>query len=166
MTPYHYGANNPIFFVDVNGDSVKTFFYDKDGNIVNNIPQLVQKMFNEEYGIRVGYNSKTNMLYYVGEVETDLQVSSSAKNMFASALKDTRNARKSQRKYGIFHFGYNLGPNHIAGANQTVDGAASTNGIPYDEAYIDLDDYTNEGLKKVYDYSGLTKMVLVPELPI
>lgn len=26
-------------------------------------------MFNQEYGIKVGYNAKTKMLYYAGEVD-------------------------------------------------------------------------------------------------
>lgn len=63
MTPYQYGVNNPIKFVEMNGDSVKTFFYGTDGTQLNYVPDQVQQMFNSEYGISVGYNAETNMLY-------------------------------------------------------------------------------------------------------
>lgn len=63
-SPYQYAANNPILFIDVNGDSVRVHFLDKKGNEMSTIPDQVQTMFNSEYGIKVGYNSKTGMLYY------------------------------------------------------------------------------------------------------
>ncbi len=43
-----------------------TFFRFK-GRFEGKIPDKVQKMFNREYGIKVGYNAKTKMLYYAGE---------------------------------------------------------------------------------------------------
>ncbi len=56
------------------------YFLDKMVSAKNAIPGQVQKMFNREYGMKVGYNAKTNMLYYAGEVETDYtRVSESAK---------------------------------------------------------------------------------------
>ncbi len=32
MTPYHYTLNNPVRFIDINGDSVWIEYQDNDGN--------------------------------------------------------------------------------------------------------------------------------------
>ena len=79
MSPYQYAANNPLLYIDINGDSIATVFLDEKGNRLSSIPDVVQQMFNKEWGIKVGYNAETGMMYYDGDVETDLKVSESAR---------------------------------------------------------------------------------------
>src|SRR5690606_3343203 len=74
---------------------------------MGNVPDEVQKMFNTEFGIKVGYNSVTNMLYYLEEYKSKLSQSSTATNNLISALQDTNSGRSSD-KYGTIIFGYNL----------------------------------------------------------
>ncbi|MCR6722672.1 MAG: hypothetical protein NVV59_20785 [Chitinophagaceae bacterium] len=62
VTPYHYTLNNPILNIDMNGDSVLTFFFNKDGKVTNTIPDEVRNAY-AEMGINIAYNSETNMLY-------------------------------------------------------------------------------------------------------
>ena len=62
VSPYQYGLNNPLSNIDVNGDSVLTFFYDKGGKQINAIPDEVKNAF-AGMGINVSYNAETNMLY-------------------------------------------------------------------------------------------------------
>ncbi len=106
-SPYSYVTNNPIHFREVKGDSILVHFFDKDGKRLNSVPKNVQKMFNEEFGISVGYNSDTNMLYLEGEIDSDLSQSESATGLLVGALTDT-NTGKNADKHGTIRFGYNL----------------------------------------------------------
>jgi RHS repeat-associated protein len=64
---YQYVRNNPVINIDVNGDSIKTVFTNSEGKVLSSVPVEVQEMFNSEFGIKVGYNSKTGMMYYAGD---------------------------------------------------------------------------------------------------
>jgi RHS repeat-associated protein len=81
MTPYQYAANNPIKYIDVNGDSIPSYFHDKDGNLQNSVPSEIQQMFLNEYGINVGYNAETHMLYDAGGGQTDNPISSGSTDL-------------------------------------------------------------------------------------
>lgn len=155
LTPYHYGANNPVLYVDVNGDSIRVHFLDKKGNETGVIPQQVQSMFNSEYGIKVGYNSKTGMLYYDGEVETENKVSESAKETLVSALTDEATGSKAEKKYGNVFFGYGT-----FGAQGPAKGflEGTTQGLKSGYAYIRLDNFDSKGNSTVRDYSSFDKL--------
>lgn len=146
LTPYQYGANNPIINIDINGDSVQTFFYDKERRKLNTIPEVVQKMFNDEYGVKVGYNSETNMLYYVGETETSNTVSESAKEIITNALKDEATGKEAVKKYGEITFGYNISTVKAVDWGQTQG---------FRHSYIDLADFKADGTLKGFNYSKL-----------
>lgn len=60
-------------------------------------------MFNEEFGIKIGYNTDTEMLYFV---ESELSQSEDATNSLTDALKDTNGGSDSD-KHGRIEFGYN-----------------------------------------------------------
>jgi RHS repeat-associated protein len=62
VSPYHYALNNPVSNIDVNGDSVLTYFYNNDGKQISTIPDAVRNAYTE-MGINIGYNTETNMLY-------------------------------------------------------------------------------------------------------
>jgi len=150
MTPYQYGANNPVLFVDINGDSLDVSFFDRDGNRLKSVPKAIQNMFNSEYGISVGYNAKTSMLYYEGEVETDNEVSESAKETIVSALTDKAGGKGAAYKYGeiIFGYGQNFGSKHPP---LQVNGGASNKSI----AWIDMKDFRRDGSLNIFNYSDL-----------
>ena len=145
MTPYQYGAGNPIKFVDVNGDSIKTYFYNEDGKRVNTIPEQVKQMFQDEYGIEVGYNSETNMLYYKDDVSTDNTVSLNGRNTMISVLSEENPKTE-------LVFGYNLTfKDKITGNKGIVEYGEHIGRIKAGTALIDLADFNQNGT-----YIGIT----------
>ncbi len=88
LSPYNCFAGNPILFSDSKGDSIPTKFYGSDGKQTNVIPAEVQKMYNDEYGIKVGYDAKKGLLYKESDVKTDNVVSPTAKNLWDRDLGD------------------------------------------------------------------------------
>ncbi|PKP17594.1 MAG: hypothetical protein CVU05_15280, partial [Bacteroidetes bacterium HGW-Bacteroidetes-21] len=149
---------------DVLGDSIPAVFYDKKGNKMNSIPEGVQKQWNNEYGVKVGYNPKTEMLYYDGEVETNLVVSKSAKEVFVNALTDTKTGKSTYKEYGKINFGYDLGYPNGAPGKLTLGGASKSinlfvKGVPLKsrEAYIDLADFdfNNSGKSLYHKYQNV-----------
>lgn len=148
-SPYASMSNNPILFNDILGDSIKTKFYDVNKEKLNFVPNRVQKMFNEEYGIKVGYNSKTKMLYYDGEVETVNNVSSKAKNIIVNALKETD--AKKIKSFGEVTFGYDLEKQNGAPGGILHGGSQRGTGL----VGIDLADFNDDGSTKGYIYNNL-----------
>jgi len=151
-SPYHYSANNPVAFRDIAGDSIRTYFYNKEGKRTNSIPSVVQKMFNEEFGISVGYNAGTNMLYYEGDYESNLSQSESATGGLVDALKDD-NTGKNADKHGTIEFGYNRRGETGGG---TVDGGQwSRTGGKYSKGLtqINLASFDSDGKFKNMIYS-------------
>jgi len=151
-SPYSYVTNNPISYREIKGDSILVIFKDKDGNKLNNVPKAVQKMFQNEFGISVGYNADTNMLYLDGEVDSELSQSESATGMLVDALTDT-NTGKNSDKHGTIIFGHNL----KGIKNGTVEGGEwNTTGGIYRKGVtqIDLADYDSNGKYKSFDYSS------------
>ena len=49
MTPYQYGANNPIFFIDVNGDSLAVTDVSQNGTAVGEMNSMVDRKTNGYY---------------------------------------------------------------------------------------------------------------------
>ena len=148
-SPYVSMRNNPILFNDIAGDSIKTKFFDAEKMKQNFIPNRVQKMFNTEYGIKVGYNSKTKSLYYDGEIETVNKVSEKAKRIIIDALKET-DSKKIER-FGEITFGYNL--EMMNGRPGGIFGGGSQRGTNL--VGIDLADYNEDGSYKKYIYNNL-----------
>ena len=143
MTPYQYGANNPIKFIEMNGDSVKTFFYNQEGTQVNDVPEVVQQMFNSEYGISVAYNAKTNMLYQSGEVETNNTTSTPGIALIEGILGENNSDV-------TLAFGYNLGEDDGKGPDPIEFGRHSGKrgaGI----AILDLADFNENGTIKYHE---------------
>lgn len=100
-------------------------------------------MFNEEFGIKIGYNSETNMLYFDGEVDSELSQSEDATGAIVDALKDT-NTGKDADKHGTIVFGYKL-----RSKSGAVSGGAYDNGV----SLIDLEDFDSNGNSSLFDYS-------------
>jgi RHS repeat-associated protein len=151
-SPYNFTANNPIAFREVKGDSIRTYFYNKKGKESSTIPKAVQKMFNDEFGIKVGYNAKTNMLYYDGNVDSDLSQSESATGGLVSALKDNNTGRNSD-KHGTILFGHDLKDMktgaRIQGGAWTRTGGLYRNGV----TQIDLADFDSKGNNAFFEFS-------------
>lgn len=143
MTPYQYAANNPIKFIEMNGDSVKTFFYNQEGTQVNDVPEVVQQMFNSEYGISVAYNAKTNMLYQSGKVETKNTTSTPGIALIEGILGE-------KNSDVALAFGYNLGEDDGKGPDPIEFGRHSGKrgaGI----AILDLADFNENGTIKYHE---------------
>jgi hypothetical protein len=166
LSPYSCFAGNPVFYSDVKGDSIPTHFLNQNnnlqGNYQNNIPDKVQQMFNQEYGIQVGYNSKTHMLYYNGDVKTDKKVSQSARKKLIDMLSADYSKKKSERKFGELYFGYS-GLQSKAGFD--VDLASVDHpirplgflGIGHrGSMFVNLDAFNTDLTVKDFDYSNLT----------
>ena len=112
---------------------------------MDTVPEQVQKMFNEEYGIKVAYNSKTGTLYYDGEIETENTVSTSAKNTWIKELK------KGETSEGKLVFGFQLG--HDEKVSTPVGERVFEMSINYGAAdqkssttFIDLADFDGQNL--------------------
>jgi len=148
LTPYQYGANNPILNIDINGDSIRTFFYDQEGIQQNTIPSQVHNMFANEYGISVGYDSETNMLYQTGYLETENEISEPGRKEVEGLLGIT-NAETE------LIFGYDLGENdgkEITSINfGRHSGGREKPGETYPGvALIDLADFNSNGSLKYH----------------
>ena len=151
-SPYHYSANNPVAFRDIAGDSIRTYFYNKEGKRTNSIPSVVQKMFNEEFGISVGYNADTDMLYYTGDYNSDLSQSETATNSLVNALKDDNTGADSD-KHGTIMFGYDMRGvkgGTVAGGQWDRTGGVYRNGL----TQMDLADFDSKGLRNGLTYSS------------
>ncbi|HWY37980.1 MAG TPA: hypothetical protein VNY73_05440, partial [Bacteroidia bacterium] len=139
LSPYSAMNNNPIFFNDINGDSIPTTFYDQNGVQTNVIPDVVQNMYQKEYGITVGYaNGK---LYKAGDYQTNEKVSSDAKAEWEKTL-GTENTEQS------LVFGYDLALSIIPTINggQLDDEVVMGKYVNMQKtAFIDLADFSKEG---------------------
>jgi RHS repeat-associated protein len=147
MSPYQYAANNPVKYIDVNGDSIWTVFYNQNGKRTNEIPWQVRKMFAEEFGIYVGYNTETHMLYYDGDYEGKKpSQSKTATEILKDALSDDN---KNSQKYGKIVFGVDL---KVEATREDVREGNWQSGT----SYIDYGDYDdNTGKSKFFDYVGV-----------
>jgi len=158
LSPYSCFEDNPILFNDILGDSIPTRFTDANGNKLNAIPAELQEHFEKEYGVKLAYNSKTEMLYYAGEGETDLKISPSAKKILVDALKDTKTGVKALKKYGRLNFGYQMPYPNGARENLTLGASGKTReffsygriSTKYREAYFDLADFDFDNEGKAY----------------
>ena len=148
-SPYVSMRNNPILFNDIAGDSIKMKFFDVNKKKLDFIPKRVQKMFNTEYGIKVGYNEKTSMVYYEGEIETVNKVSGKAKSIIVDALKETNS--KKIKSFGTITFGYDL--EKMNGAPGGIFGGGSQRGTGL--VGIDMADYKEDGSYKDYIYNNV-----------
>ncbi len=98
MTPYQYGANNPVLFIDVNGDSINFSGVLRDGGIkalVNILSDL-----SEQTGLNsIGVNKNGNLTYGTddkgnAQVMTDDEGnqmgSATARSFLTNAASDTK----------------------------------------------------------------------------
>ncbi len=163
ISPYNCFAGNPILYPDNKGDSIPAKFYDEKGNQTSVIPDKLQNMFNSEYGIKIGYNSKTNMLYYDGEAETNNKVSATAKSKLISILSSTYSYKKSLRKFGDIIVGHNGLKTPAGDAVDERDGMRGELPIRIlglgsrHTLYWNLDAFNDDDFTlKSLDFSGLT----------
>ena len=166
ISPYNCFAGNPIFYPDMKGDSIPVKFLNQSNNLQEDylagIPDKVQQMFNKEYGIKVGYNAETQMLYYDGEIETSNKVSPTAKGKLVSILSATDSKKKSLKNFGELIFGYdglktkegNEVEHGMQGSGKTIRvfGKAPVRHT----VYTNLDAFNEDFTVKGFDYSGLT----------
>jgi RHS repeat-associated protein len=165
-SPYQYGLNDPIKNIDINGDSIPTYFYDPAGKMANYIPQVVADQFMSEYGIELGYNFETKMLY-------GKQVTKPNKLKYNKAAGETGNYEfiADYSEYGLSLLLEELGSGHSNGTlifgynlKSTAPGY-KTEGVMYGSAYrdvrtaiIDLADFTADGSRMRFaDYSYGTR---------
>jgi RHS repeat-associated protein len=159
-------GNNPIAYNDILGDSIPFRFLDQNNNLFANfqkeVPALIQKMFNEEYGVTVGYNSETGMLYMTGNFETTNKISPTARKKIIKALTDTRSGKKAKKKYGVIYVGHKGMKSDVG---EDVDPALTSKRVIRtggEDVYINLDAYNDDLTPKGYDFSGLTKFGYSP----
>jgi len=74
----------PIYSQTKKGDTIPAKFFGKDGSELNSVPDEVQKSFNQEYGIKLGYSN--GQLYETGCVPTSLKVSPDARKRWEDLL--------------------------------------------------------------------------------
>ncbi len=138
QSPYCSMDNNPIVKNDIRGDEIPTTMYDEEGNETNIIPQELQEMFNSEYGIVVGYNSDTKMLYQVDECDPDQNISMTAKGALEQELQVGCVSENA------LVFGYNLGVSaNVSGKDVSGPIVGGLNISPIKTSYIDLADFDN-----------------------
>ncbi len=83
---------------------IHTRFYDEQGQQVYEIPQKLHKAFNEEYGIKIGYDKENEMLYYEGDCEPAYE------KVSPTAIEHwKRELDPAQTSKGKLLFGYNFG---------------------------------------------------------
>jgi len=106
-------------------------------------------MFATEYGITIGYNENTQMLYYTGEFKTSNKISKSAKKIIVDALKDTKTGRDALKAYGLLTFGYDLVKQNGAPGKELYGSSAKTldpgQFLKYNSTQIDLADFDSNG---------------------
>jgi RHS repeat-associated protein len=155
VSPYQYAGNNPILNIDINGDSVLTYFYDKDGNRTNEIPQALADAFAKEYGIKLGYNAETGMLGGSVMENAGSGVSTEGQEMMMNELGTTES--KASLVVG-FNLGY-IDDEALGGGYKEVAYGQVARGTK--TAFIDLGDFDKQGnLLGVTYPKGLNKRTL------
>lgn len=152
-------GNNPIAYNDLRGDSIPVRFYgpaNGDGPLRHKIPSKVQSMFNNEYGIKVGYNKETQMLFYEGDFETTNVVSKTAREKVMADLTATSTGYTAENNIGTLYFGY-TGMRTAVGFEVEQGMADINRGKRKGNAYINLDDFNEDLTAAGWDYSNLDR---------
>jgi RHS repeat-associated protein len=138
LSPYSAMGSNPIYITDIRGDSIPTKFYDKHGQETNEIPDVLQKQFQQEYGITLGYaNGK---LYKAGDHKTEATISKDAKADWEKALGTENTEQKL-----IFGFELATGLLPTRKGELTSPVVMGEYGPLTKVAYIDLADFDANG---------------------
>ena len=147
MSPYNMVGNNPILLTDVNGDSIPAKFYDANGNQTNEIPQVLRKIFWNEYGVNLHYNAETQMLHGEGGLDSK-----------SNGVKDVICFLGQTNAETPLIVGFNLGIEYTNsnGGVHGVDGGASifNNKGGSVAAVLDLAEFDTEGSSNVYFYNS------------
>jgi hypothetical protein len=130
----------------------RTMFFNYDEQRMNSIPGIVNNMFKNEWGIDLGYNSKTGMAYYKGDSKTDNKISKSARKKILGALEDNVGGEKAKDKYGEVIFG-----NGGAFGNAPYSVFVGLSHRASMTLWIDLADFNEDGTVKAFDYTFLKK---------
>jgi RHS repeat-associated protein len=167
LSPYQYGANDPVKNIDNNGDSILTFFYNKKGELTNTIPEQVQNTFAQEYGIELGYNSDTHMLYgsEIKENQNEGMVDEMGQDYDHIQESHSPTATSAfMKELGEGHskasltFGYNLSIETEGVSMQVVYGLTERHSK---SSVIDLADFDGDKLKFA-DYNSFHRAEPVP----
>lgn len=106
-SPYVSMGNNPIVYNDVFGDSIPTRFLDGFKKL-DQVPADFQNMMMKEYGLEIGYNAKTEMLYLVKDHGPVDGGSETAREILRNNLTSTLTGRKARKSFGNLVVGQNL----------------------------------------------------------